>query len=187
MGDGGGIPFRYQGQYFDFETGLCYNRFRYYSPETGLYISQDPIGLAGGNPNFYAYVFDSNIQVDVFGLFEFVTKEGFLFGSFKIKAPFNIPVQRFGNIPEGQLRPWGLRVGTSEFINRVFVAIKPEWNPLTVYNTGIIPKGTEIRIGIIGPQGLKYLGGLLQFNVNNSDVKNIKTRKIDRNKVKCKT
>ena len=80
-----------------------------------------------------------------------------------------------------------MRVGTSEFINRVFVAIKPEWNPLTVYNTGIIPKGTEIRIGIIGPQGLKYLGGLLQFNVNNSDVKNIKTRKIDRNKVKCKT
>jgi rhs-family protein len=33
-----------------------------------LYISQDPIGLAGNNPNFYAYVFDSNIQVDVFGL-----------------------------------------------------------------------------------------------------------------------
>ena len=33
-----------------------------------MYISQDPIGLAGNNPNFYAYVFDSNIQVDVFGL-----------------------------------------------------------------------------------------------------------------------
>ena len=62
------IPFRYQGQYYDKETQLCYNRFRYYSPETGLYISQDPIGLAGNNPNFYAYVFDSNIQVDVFGL-----------------------------------------------------------------------------------------------------------------------
>ena len=62
------IPFRYQGQYYDKETKLCYNRFRYNSPETGLYISQDPIGLAGNNPNFYAYVFDSNIQVDVFGL-----------------------------------------------------------------------------------------------------------------------
>ena len=55
------IPFRYQGQYYDKETKLCYNRFRYYSPETGLYISQDPIELAGNNPNFYAYVFDSNI------------------------------------------------------------------------------------------------------------------------------
>ena len=62
------IPFRYQGQYYNKETQLCYNRFRYYSPETGLYISQDPIELAGNNPNFYAYVFDSNIQVDVFGL-----------------------------------------------------------------------------------------------------------------------
>lgn len=28
-------PFRYQGQYEDVETGLCYNRFRYYDPETG--------------------------------------------------------------------------------------------------------------------------------------------------------
>ena len=33
-----------------------------------MYISQDPIGLAGNNPNFYADVFDSNIQVDVVGL-----------------------------------------------------------------------------------------------------------------------
>jgi uncharacterized protein RhaS with RHS repeats len=50
------------------ETELYYNRFRYYHPETGLYISQDPIGLAGNNPNFYAYTFDSNTQVDPFGL-----------------------------------------------------------------------------------------------------------------------
>ncbi len=62
------VPFRYQGQYYDEETSLCYNRFRYYSPETGAYISQDPIGLLGNNPNFYAYVFDSNTEVDVFGL-----------------------------------------------------------------------------------------------------------------------
>ncbi|MDY3913829.1 MAG: RHS repeat-associated core domain-containing protein [Phocaeicola sp.] len=32
------IPFRYQGQYEDEETGLYYNRFRYYSPDTGTYI-----------------------------------------------------------------------------------------------------------------------------------------------------
>jgi len=54
------IPFLYQGQYYDFETNLAYNRFRYYSPETGAYISQDPIGLAGGNPTLYGYVKDSN-------------------------------------------------------------------------------------------------------------------------------
>ncbi|CAA0262352.1 Rhs-family protein (fragment) [Tenacibaculum maritimum] len=61
-------PFRYQGQYEDVETGLYYNRFRYYSPDTGTYISKDPIGLRGNNPNFYAYVKDSNFQVDIFGL-----------------------------------------------------------------------------------------------------------------------
>ncbi|GIM57758.1 hypothetical protein CAPN006_21500 [Capnocytophaga canimorsus] len=62
------VPFRYQGQYYDSEVDLCYNRFRYYDCNTGTYISQDPIGLLGNNPNFYAYVFDSNTQVDVFGL-----------------------------------------------------------------------------------------------------------------------
>ncbi len=62
------VPFRYQGQYHDVEIDLYYNRFRYYSPELGGYISQDPIGLKGNNPNFYAYVSDSNIWIDVFGL-----------------------------------------------------------------------------------------------------------------------
>ena len=55
----GFIPFRYQGQYEDIETGLTYNRFRYYSPETGSYISQDPIELLGGMA-LYGYVHDSN-------------------------------------------------------------------------------------------------------------------------------
>ncbi|MDC6117325.1 RHS repeat-associated core domain-containing protein [Serratia rubidaea] len=41
-------PLRFQGQYFDAETGLHYNRYRYYDPQTGSYISQDPIGLVGG-------------------------------------------------------------------------------------------------------------------------------------------
>lgn len=62
------IPFRQLGQYEDVETGLFYNRFRYYNPETGMYISQDPIGLEGNNPNLYAYVYDSNSWVDPFGL-----------------------------------------------------------------------------------------------------------------------
>ncbi|MGR5150088.1 RHS repeat domain-containing protein, partial [Photobacterium alginatilyticum] len=48
-------PLRFQGQYFDEESGLHYNRFRYYDPETGRFIHQDPIGLLGGlNPYQYA-------------------------------------------------------------------------------------------------------------------------------------
>jgi RHS repeat-associated protein len=62
-------PFRYQGQYEDSETGLYYNRFRYYLPEEGIYLSQDPIGLNGGNA-LYTYVHNSNNYVDVFGLAE---------------------------------------------------------------------------------------------------------------------
>lgn len=61
------VPFRYQGQYEDVETGLCYNRFRYYSPEEGIYLSQDPIGLRGGY-RLYAYVPDPNAWVDILGL-----------------------------------------------------------------------------------------------------------------------
>ncbi|WP_317162612.1 RHS repeat domain-containing protein, partial [Myroides albus] len=60
-------PFRYQGQYEDVETGLYYNRFRYYDPKDGGYISQDPIGLAGGNPTLYGYVHDISLWIDPFG------------------------------------------------------------------------------------------------------------------------
>lgn len=61
-------PFRYQGQYEDEETGLYYNRFRYYDPSIGSYISQDPIGLKGNNPTMYGYVKNCNIQIDLYGL-----------------------------------------------------------------------------------------------------------------------
>ena len=67
-GNRGFVPFRQLGQYEDEETGLYYNRFRYYDPNTGGYISQDPIELAGNNPTLYAFVKDVNTEVDVFGL-----------------------------------------------------------------------------------------------------------------------
>jgi RHS repeat-associated protein len=60
-------PFRYQGQYEDTETGLYYNGFRYYDPNTGYYLSKDPIGLLGGFRT-YGYVCDPLGWLDVFGL-----------------------------------------------------------------------------------------------------------------------
>ncbi|MCD9127655.1 RHS repeat-associated core domain-containing protein [Luteimonas fraxinea] len=48
-------PYRYTGREQD-ESGLYYYRARYYSPELGRFISEDPIGMAGGDINFYAYV-----------------------------------------------------------------------------------------------------------------------------------
>ncbi|MDM0031357.1 RHS repeat-associated core domain-containing protein, partial [Variovorax sp. J22P271] len=59
---------RFQGQYFDEETGMHYNRYRYYNPGAGRYISKDPIGLVGGR-NLFSYVASSPINaVDAVGL-----------------------------------------------------------------------------------------------------------------------
>ncbi len=60
---------RFPGQYFDSETGLHYNWHRFYDPDTGRYISPDPIGLEGGL-NLYAYVNNDPVNwVDPEGLF----------------------------------------------------------------------------------------------------------------------
>lgn len=60
-------PFRFQGQQFDEETGLHYNRFRYYDPGLGRFASQDPIGLAGG-ANLFQYAANTFSWIDPLGL-----------------------------------------------------------------------------------------------------------------------
>ncbi|MEL7979923.1 RHS repeat-associated core domain-containing protein, partial [Vreelandella titanicae] len=60
-------PIRFQGQWHDEESGLYYNRHRYYDPQQGRYISQDPIGLNGGT-NLYGYVSNPTGMVDPLGL-----------------------------------------------------------------------------------------------------------------------
>ncbi len=57
---------RMPGHYFDAETGLHYNRFRYYDPLIGRYLQSDPLGLAGGI-NLYAYNANPLTQVDIVG------------------------------------------------------------------------------------------------------------------------
>jgi RHS repeat-associated protein len=58
---------RLPGQHHDRETGLYYNRHRYYDPKIGAYINQDPIGLLGG-VNFYRYPTNPLRGIDPRGL-----------------------------------------------------------------------------------------------------------------------
>ncbi len=60
-------PIRFQGQYYDHETGLHYNRYRYYDPGVGRFISQDPIRYSGGL-NLYFYGPNAIGLVDPLGL-----------------------------------------------------------------------------------------------------------------------
>ncbi|MTD29424.1 RHS repeat-associated core domain-containing protein, partial [Erwinia sorbitola] len=71
-----GCQWRFPGQYEDDESGLHYNRFRYYDPDTAQYISPDPIGLAGGiNP--YGYVHNPLGWIDPLGLTACSVPKGF--------------------------------------------------------------------------------------------------------------
>ena len=60
-------PVRFPGQWFDEETGLHYNRFRYYDPRTGRFISQDPLGPLV-SPNTYQYAPNPINFIDPLGL-----------------------------------------------------------------------------------------------------------------------
>ena len=64
-----GLSLRYPGQWSDSETGLRYNRHRYYAPTLGCYTQPDPLGAAGG-PTPFNYVRDPNRHVDPLGLSE---------------------------------------------------------------------------------------------------------------------
>ncbi|WSQ11534.1 DUF6531 domain-containing protein [Streptomyces sp. NBC_01231] len=60
-------PLRFPGQYYDPETGLHYNYFRHYDPETARYLSPDPLGLTPA-PNTNTYVHNPHSRTDSLGL-----------------------------------------------------------------------------------------------------------------------
>ena len=60
-------PIKFQGQSLDTETGLHYNRFRYYDSDVGMFISRDPIGLLGGS-NVFQYAPNPVGWIDPWGL-----------------------------------------------------------------------------------------------------------------------
>jgi RHS repeat-associated protein len=93
---------RFPGQYYDDETGFHYNRFRYYDPSTGRYISPDPLGLRGG-PNAYAYVTNPLAQIDPLGLIG-----GRAFGGL-VPPPFSA---------DGPRKVWEMKVPAGKYPNK---------------------------------------------------------------------
>ncbi|MFJ4910999.1 putative T7SS-secreted protein [Streptomyces sp. NPDC088726] len=79
-------PLRFPGQYFDPETGLHYNYFRYYDPEIARYFSNDPLGLNAA-PNPAAYVQNPSASSDPFGLAPCQSKKGTGLAGRKGNAP----------------------------------------------------------------------------------------------------
>jgi RHS repeat-associated protein len=111
---------RMQGQYFDQETGLCYNRHRYFDPHICSFISQDPIGLMGGE-NVYAYGPNVWTWKDPFGLAHDMTGEVFrngesLTGTNSFKSGGAV-----GNSYQDQLRSHTER----KFLDQVEALVEP--------------------------------------------------------------
>ena len=135
-----------------------YKRFRYYDPKTGNYISQDPIGLAGGNPTLYGYVFDPNTQIDPLGLdCSYVSKD------FKNGASFLITKKDYLRFIAGKKK-----VGR---VDGQFVIPKKDMDNLLKKSNGDIAQ-IEKALGI--PEGnWQDKGGLVRVDIPNPEDYNL--------------
>ncbi|VAW60251.1 Rhs-family protein [hydrothermal vent metagenome] len=176
-------------KYFDEETGLHYNRHRYYNPDTGQFISQDPIGLRGGVNN-YQYAPNPLGWIDPLGLKckelgELISKydaitpgplpdsvaETFSGGRYDEIVVKN-PITLYRAWHPGQSREfggfWSLEKPTGSLSTRIDSALLPEWgeirgthyrNQATQFTKVKVPAGTTIYSGKVGSQGGAWVGG----------------------------
>jgi RHS repeat-associated protein len=98
-------PFRSPGQIADDDVGLHYNRYRYYDPETGHYISPDPIGVDGGT-NLYMFGPNPIAWFDLLGWQHQLTSDVYGPDGNALPVPWNRPTGNTdGNYASGA-RPW---------------------------------------------------------------------------------
>ena len=145
----------------NYPTGITIrnNRFRYYDPNTGNYLNQDPIGLAGGNPTLYGYVFDPNTQIDPLGLdCSYVSKD------FKNGASFLITKKDYLRFIAGKKK-----VGR---VDGQFVIPKKDMDNLLKKSNGDIAQ-IEKALGI--PEGnWQDKGGLVRVDIPNPEDYNLR-------------
>lgn len=109
-----GTLLRFPGQYLDQETGLHYNRYRYYDPATGRFLTHDPLGLPAA-PNSQSYVDNPTGWIDPLGLTPCPVAQLHqnpqgpslvVQGPLKVGAPNRVPnVKPWGQIVSGQGNP----------------------------------------------------------------------------------
>jgi len=191
-------PIRFQGQYFDEETGLHYSRHRYYNPSTGQFTTQDPIGLLGGT-NSYQYAPNPVQWIDPMGLtaqkedpsrqMEAIARPRTQQSQLALPAPNESNPWMSGepligdvvgdeglNVyrAHGEGRATGgwvtLEAPPSQDYVRRELAVAPEWNDATYYSKIKLAPGTRIQSGIAGPQDFPGgSGGGHQLRVLNFD------------------
>ncbi|MBS9430932.1 RHS repeat-associated core domain-containing protein, partial [Photorhabdus akhurstii] len=127
---------RFAGQLFDEESGLFYNRFRYYLPEAACYLSPDPLGLNGGE-NPYAYVHNPANWIDPLGL----AGEN-VFIHYTNKAGFD------GIMKSGVLNP---NVSGKVYITDILMSPKDVMRDLLINNPNHIGRGDYAIIFKIDP------------------------------------
>ena len=179
------IPFRQMGQYEDAELGgVYYNRFRYYDSGSGVYISQDPIGLEGGLA-LYGYVKDSNSWVDVFGLRGDCCKKNlgpklpldiadtFVNSAYSNrKLTSNERFFKYHGVDNRTNRKYTWLTKSkypTEDLLREKLAIRREWGVKIEYVSEFdAPAGTWVSEGKSASQGINYGGGDYQAVISNT-------------------
>ena len=123
-------PFRLQNQYCDAETGLHYNFFRYYEPDAGRFVNQDPIGLFGGE-NFYHLAFNIQDWIDPLGLSKkgiravITTVSGVIAEGFSTKAKgkrgkIHAIVQKiYDKVPTRKRSPFHCKCGEPDALSKI--------------------------------------------------------------------
>ncbi len=102
--------YAWTGRMLDVETGLQYNRARWYDPSTGRWQTQDPMGFEAGDSNLYRYVMNQSVNaVDPSGLDSFNIDGGTLTvdlaGSYKTGIGLGVEYTK-PNVKKGFLQVW---------------------------------------------------------------------------------
>ncbi|WP_246593415.1 RHS repeat-associated core domain-containing protein [Photorhabdus akhurstii] len=164
---------RFAGQLFDEESGLFYNRFRYYLPEAACYLSPDPLGLAGGvNP--YSYVHNPTGWIDPLGLSSKKCIPNKVAGTAREKRAQAIFEKRYGKenvISERYLRDANGKsvkdplTGERRRIDFVIKGQDGKWSPVEITSQ------TAPKVGQLAKeQRIQQAGGIFVRNPNTREL-----------------